>query len=95
MLDQCMKKHHIHYAVGSQKYINFVAGLSEESEKYKNDPKFEIMDDYASVYMSELDEAMVTPSMGRFHLKKSILNKTIKQIRKESEEEDRKEHMPK
>lgn len=95
MLDQYMKNHHIHYVVGTQKYIDFVAGLSENGEKHKDDPKYEMMDTYASVYMGELNEAMVTPSMERFHLKKSTLNKTIKQIRKENEEKHRKEHMPK
>lgn len=81
LLDQYFKKHDLHYKVGSKKYINFLANISE-SKKYQNEPEFTIIDAYATVYLSELQKA--EPIFFKFHLKQPTLDKTIKEIRLEN-----------
>ncbi|MDY0404191.1 hypothetical protein P5G51_001120 [Virgibacillus sp. 179-BFC.A HS] len=56
LLDQYLIKHDLNYKVGSKKYINFLADISE-NRKYQNSPEFTIIDAYATVYLSELQKA--------------------------------------
>ncbi|NPC94713.1 hypothetical protein HOO54_21415 [Bacillus sp. WMMC1349] len=80
LLDEYFKKHHLHYKVGSKEYIEFLASIGE-SREYQKKPEFTIIDSYAGVYLSELQKA--NPLFFKFHLKRSTLDKTIKEIRLE------------
>ncbi|MDY0404113.1 hypothetical protein P5G51_000630 [Virgibacillus sp. 179-BFC.A HS] len=82
MLDQYLKKHNLHYKVGSKKYIHFLAEIGESKEMQK-EPDFSIIDAYGSVYLTELQQH--EPLLFRFRLKRAILDKTIKEIRIEND----------
>lgn len=81
LLDQYLKKHDLHYKVGSKKYIQFLAEISE-NRKLQKDPEFTIIGAYADIYLSELQKE--GPTFFHYHLKQSTLDKTIKKIRDEN-----------
>lgn len=81
LLDQYFKKNDLNYKIGSKKYIHFLAKISESKDLQK-EPEFTIIGAYANTYLSELQKD--EPIFFRFHLKQSILDKTIKEIRLEN-----------
>lgn len=78
LLDQYFKKHDLHYKVGSDSYIHFLASISESKNLQKR-PEFTIIDTYANVYLAGLQED--DPLIFRYHLKQATLDKTVKEIR--------------
>jgi len=81
LLDQYFKVHNLDYQIGTKEYIDFLVGIMENSEGYK-DAEFNIIDAYGSVYLTEIQEE--EPLFFRFHLDSLTLDKTIKEIRFEN-----------
>ncbi|MCM3005734.1 hypothetical protein [Priestia koreensis] len=81
LLDQYLKNNNLNYAVGSKQYIHFLADISE-NKNMRNKPEFNIIEPYSNIYLAELQKK--DPLLFRFHLKKSILDQTIKEVRKEN-----------
>ena len=90
-LNHYLKKHNLDYKIGSKEYIEFLNSIPflDEDSDMKNDPKYQIIDAYASVYLDKLDYALLdNPDLESFQLDKSIKNETIQEVRLQNEKKN-------